>query len=165
MHQKRISPFTVELFFHTNDKSRRGTDLYFKKLLVSKIVMHRMAGGGRWHHISVEKFFVSHNTEKTGRVTLLYFDKNLIQKVLMHRREYHAFFENFLSHRTEKLHSGSLCPFRSFLVFKKVLDGEERGTASRFSVEFFLIHIAKKICKGTLLCSEKLPGTEKFLAE
>ena len=54
--------------------------------------------------------------------------------------------DNFLSHKAEKFRRGSSLCFTEFLVSKKFM---EKEGGPRFPVEYFLSHIAEKICRGT----------------
>ena len=91
------------------------------------------------------------------------FQKILVSKIFMHRRGHYGFVENFLSHRTEKLRTGSLLCFRNFLVWKKLMDKRGGGGLSRFSVEFFCLTEPKKFV-GNPSMFQKNSGIENFHA-
>ena len=66
-----ISRFSVEnLLFRSTEKLRRGTNLCFTKLLVSKQLMDKRGGGGREYHDFLSKSLLFHSAEKIRRGTL-----------------------------------------------------------------------------------------------
>ena len=66
-----ISRFSVEnLLSRSTEKLRRGTNLCFTKLLVSKQLMDKRGGGGREYHDFLSKSLLFHSAEKIRRGTL-----------------------------------------------------------------------------------------------
>ena len=76
---------------------------------------------------------------------------------------YHAFFENFLAHRTEKLHSGSLRRFRSFLVFKKNWMEKKGDQNQDFLLIYFCFTVPKKFVREPFRVSKRYVVPKIFM--
>ena len=120
----------------------------FRKLLLSKIFMHKRGGG----ILVLSKFFVSQDRNgKLCKGTLLFSGSFLVSKKNLWIRGGISRFsiKNLLSHSTEKLRRGTLLCSRKILVSKNVRDNRG-GEYHNFSSNFFLSHSAEKFRRGTL---------------
>ena len=92
MPKKGISLFSVKNFLsHSAENIRRGSLLCFKKILVSKLFMHRREGASRYCR---KKFVSQDRNEKLGKGTLMFFRKFLVSKKFLWVRKgegYHDF--------------------------------------------------------------------------
>ena len=160
MHKRGLSRFSVESFCLSAEKFRRGTLLYFRKILVSKNVRDKRGGG---YHDFLSKIFWSHSTEKLRWGSLLCFRKVLVSKNVRDKRGggYHDFSSKLFCLTVPKhfVRRGTLLCFRKFRVSKNFMPP---GGILQFSMENLLSHSSEKIRRGTLLCFRKFRVSKNF---
>ena len=144
MDKGNYHDFPSKFLSHCSEIFHWRTLWCFRKILLSKIFMHRRGG------ITVlSKFFVSQDREeKFCKGTLLFSGNFLVSKKFMDKRGYITIFsQNFYVSQCWKISWASLQCFKKFGVSKNFMHNREHHV---FPSKFFLSHNAEKHHEGTL---------------
>ena len=142
-----MSRFSVENFLsHSTETFRRGTHLCLRKILVSKIFVHKR---GRCVTV-LRRIFWSHSTEKFRRGTLQCFRKFLVSKHVKYKRGggYHDLASKlFCLTQAKSFVGGTPLCFKRFLISKNFMDKKagEKGSITIFRQKFFFRTVAKNL--------------------
>ena len=135
-----MSPFSVEIFLaHSTETFRRGTHLCLRKILLSKIFVHK-----RGRCITVlRRIFWSHSTETFRRGTPQCFGKFVVSKHVKYKRGggYQDLASKlFCLTQAKSLVGGTLLCFKKFLISKNFMDKKvgEKRSITIFRQEFFV---------------------------
>ena len=158
LHEKGISRFSVENFLsHSTEKLRRRTLLCFRKILVSKIFMHRREAS--WF---CRNFFVSQDRKISLRgpfcvSEIFWYEKNFLDEI----GGITFFRRKFFVSQGKKNSWGNASMFQNIRVSKNFM--HKKGI-SLFSVENIMSHSTEKIRRGTL-CFKKIRVSKIFMHE